>query len=140
MGGMVAQELALAAPERVRDADARLHVPAAGRRRTLTDRSVVETLAEAVLSGDDERTLRAGYEVNVSPPSTRPSEGNYELFAEVADAVPGAAAGAHGPAAGDHRATTRASGWRAIARADARRPRHRRPDARRRPTASSSRR
>ena len=71
MGGMIAQELALAHPELVRTLDARLHATAAARAaRWLRLRSLARA-SEAMLSGDRERALRAGWEVNVSPSCAR---------------------------------------------------------------------
>jgi 3-oxoadipate enol-lactonase len=58
MGGMVAQELVLAAPERVLTLTLGCTFPG-GPEAKMTDMEVVGMLAEAVLSGDDERTLRA---------------------------------------------------------------------------------
>jgi len=65
MGGMVAQELALAHPDRV----ATLILGctyAGGEGSTFTDQATIERLAEPVMSGDRERATRAGWEVNVS--------------------------------------------------------------------------
>ena len=49
----------------------------------MTDMEVVGMLAEAVLSGDDERTLRVGYEVMIAAEYGE-QEGAYELYSELA--------------------------------------------------------
>jgi pimeloyl-ACP methyl ester carboxylesterase len=86
MGGMVAQELALAAPERVRTLTLGCTFPG-GPEATMTDMAVVGMLAEAVLSGDQERTLRVGYEVMIAA-EYGTQEGAYELYAELAGQYP----------------------------------------------------
>lgn len=84
MGGMVAQELALAAPERVLTLTLGCTY-AGGPQARMTDMAIVGMLAEAVLSGDDERALRAGFEVMVAAEyGERP--GAYELYRELAAA------------------------------------------------------
>jgi 3-oxoadipate enol-lactonase len=82
MGGMVAQELVLAAPQRVRTLTLGCTFPG-GPEAKMTDMEVVGLLAEAVLSGDDERTLRAGYEVMIAA-EYGAQEGAYELYSELA--------------------------------------------------------
>jgi 3-oxoadipate enol-lactonase len=86
MGGMVAQELALAAPERVRTLTLGCTFPG-GPEATMTDMAVVGMLAEAVLSGDQERTLRVGYEVMIAA-EYGAQEGAYELYSELAGQYP----------------------------------------------------
>jgi pimeloyl-ACP methyl ester carboxylesterase len=86
MGGMVAQELVLQAPERVRTLTLGCTFPG-GPEATMTDLSVVGMLAEAVLSGDDERTLRVGYEVMIAA-EYADREGAYELYSELAGQHP----------------------------------------------------
>ena len=86
MGGMVAQELALAAPERV----ATLTLGATycgGEGSQFTDERVVNDLAMAILSGDAERKLLAGWGFNVSPEFAN-ADGNFERFSELAAAYP----------------------------------------------------
>ncbi|MGH2897270.1 MAG: alpha/beta fold hydrolase, partial [Solirubrobacteraceae bacterium] len=80
MGGMVAQELVLRAPERVRTLTLGCTFPG-GPEATMTDMSVVGMLAEAVLSGDQERTLRVGYEVMIAAEYAQ-REGAFELYAQ----------------------------------------------------------
>jgi pimeloyl-ACP methyl ester carboxylesterase len=86
MGGMVAQELALAAPERV----ATLTLGATycgGPGARFTDDRVVNDLAMAILSGDADRKIRTGWEFNVSP-AFASADANFERFSEVAAAYP----------------------------------------------------
>ena len=86
MGGMVAQELALAAPERVLT----LTLGATycgGPGAKFTDDRVVNDLAMAILSGDPDRKIRAGWEFNVSGDFAA-AEGNFERFSEIALAYP----------------------------------------------------
>jgi 3-oxoadipate enol-lactonase len=82
MGGMVAQELVLAAPDRVRTLTLGCTFPG-GPEAKMTDMEVVGMLAEALLSGDDERTLRVGYEVMIAAEYGE-QEGAYELYTELA--------------------------------------------------------
>jgi pimeloyl-ACP methyl ester carboxylesterase len=86
MGGMVAQELVLAAPERVRTLTLGCTFPG-GPEAKMTDLGVVGMLAEAVLSGDHEAAMKAGYSVMISE-QHRSVEGAWEVYAEVAAQYP----------------------------------------------------
>jgi 3-oxoadipate enol-lactonase len=86
MGGMVAQELALARPERVRTLTLGCTFPG-GPEAKMTDMAVVGMLAEAVMSGDRARAMRAGYDVMVAPQYAA-DPANYALYAQVAGQYP----------------------------------------------------
>jgi 3-oxoadipate enol-lactonase len=66
MGGMIAQELALAHPERIRTLTLGCTY-CGGEGSALPDPQALERLTEAMMSGDRERALRASWEINVSP-------------------------------------------------------------------------
>ena len=66
MGGMIAQELALEHPEQVRTLTLGCTY-CGGPDSRPTSPAVLGRLADAMTSGDRERALRAGWEVNVSP-------------------------------------------------------------------------
>ncbi|MEA2190303.1 MAG: hypothetical protein QOI73_424 [Solirubrobacteraceae bacterium] len=86
MGGMIAQELALAEPERVLTLTLGCTYPGGPRARFTEDR-VINDLAMAIMSGDLDRKLRAGWGFNVSAQHAA-GEGNYERFVAVAEQYP----------------------------------------------------
>jgi pimeloyl-ACP methyl ester carboxylesterase len=65
MGGMVAQELALARPERVRTLSLGCTY-CGGPGSSLASPTVIQRLYDAMASGDRERSLRTAWEINVS--------------------------------------------------------------------------
>ncbi len=86
MGGMVAQELALARPERVRSLT--LGCTMVGGADTVRPSpEVLQQLAEALLGNDPELTLRTGYEVNLSV-GHRADPAAWERFRESAVRLP----------------------------------------------------
>ena len=86
MSGMVAQELTLAHPERVRTLTLGCSFPG-GPEAKMTDQEVVGQIAEAVLSGDGERAIRVGYDVMIAP-AYAADPANYEVYAKVAAQYP----------------------------------------------------
>lgn len=83
MGGMIAQELALARPERVHTLTLGCTY-CGGEGSSLTSQAVLQRLTEAMVSGDRERALRVGFDVNVSA-AYAADEAAYERFLEIAN-------------------------------------------------------
>lgn len=81
MGGMVAQELALHHPGRIRTL-ALGCTYCGGEGSSVASEDVMRRLAEGMMSGDRERALRTGWEVNVSPGLAADEEA-YARFREI---------------------------------------------------------
>ena len=85
MGGMVAQDIALAYPERLMS----LHLGATycgGPGSQLIDAADFQGLIEAMASGSQERVLRVMWELNLSP-GFRADESRYPEFVEMGESV-----------------------------------------------------
>jgi len=81
MGGMVAQELALAHPEKIASLTLGCTY-CGGEGSVLASESVMRRLAEAMSSGDRATAIRAGWEVNVSP-SFAANKDEYDRFLKI---------------------------------------------------------
>src|SRR5258708_16956359 len=102
MGGMVAQELALRAPQRGRRLT-RGCTWAGGPQGVFTAPEVAARFREAALSGDRRRAIRVGWEFNFSQ-GYRAEEDRFERFYEIAEAlrVPVSVLAAQGRACAAH--------------------------------------
>jgi 3-oxoadipate enol-lactonase len=86
MGGMVAQELALRHPQRIRTLSLGCTYPG-GSEAQLADPALIQELAGALLSGDRELALRTGFAANLSAAHVA-DEAHWAPFQAMATALP----------------------------------------------------
>jgi 3-oxoadipate enol-lactonase len=86
MGGMVAQELVLRHPQRIRTLTLGCTYPG-GAGAQLADPALIQELAGALLSGDRELALRTGFAANLSAAHVA-DEAHWEPFQAMATAMP----------------------------------------------------